>query len=102
MKPGLWGGDLYGIQSAVTGAVKIGRSSDLPSRLSSLQVGSPHRLRLILLVPNQGHREKEVHRALGSHRTQGEWFLEHGLGDIPVDIWDHREAWYIEAPDWWR
>lgn len=99
------GEHLYVIQSAVTGAVKVGRSGAPDRRLLDLQVGSPHRLRLILLMLDAGDLEKKVHRAMVRYRTRqgdGEWFHEAGLGSIPDEVWGHTLPWYREDPDWWK
>lgn len=93
------------LQSKVTGALKIGRSDDPQRRLDQLQVGCPYTLKLILRADGMGHHERRVHDAMRRHRTRwagGEWFHEQGIGDIPVDIWEHALAWYQEDPDWWK
>ena len=99
------GRHLYIIQSASTGAIKIGRSDNPEYRLGQLQTGSPYRLRLILEALGKGSQEKRVHRVMDRHRTRylsGEWFSEDGMGDIPDDIWEHALSWYLEDPDWWK
>lgn len=99
------GAHLYIIQSAVTGAVKVGRSGNPERRLGEIQVGSPHRLKLILVAPEAGHRERAVHRSMERYRTRwadGEWFEERGLGEVPSDLWELAMPWYMADPDWWK
>lgn len=64
---------LYVIQSS-SGEVKIGRAVDPVSRLKQLQTGSPHALRLALIVKGAGGYERTVHSRLASIRLRGEWF----------------------------
>lgn len=100
------GRDLYIIQSRVTGACKVGRSDDPNRRLLQLQTGSPHQLKLILALEGGGYREASVHRQMRAHKTRGsqsgEWFSESGLGEVPPDVWEQVQAWYLEDPDWWK
>lgn len=67
-----------------------------------MQVGSPHRLRILLVAPNQGHIEKNLHRRLASHKLRhgsGEWFGPDCLWDLPVDLYDKLD---LEMLDWWK
>ena len=100
------GKHLYVIQSRGTGALKIGRSDDPERRLRQLQTGSPYSLRIILVLEEGGPRERDVHQIMRRHKTRnshgGEWFAESGLGDIPLEIWEHAQPWYMEDPDWWK
>ena len=99
------GNDLYVFQMAVTGDIKIGRSSDVHRRLKELQTGCPHKLRIILHAPGQGHRERELHRRLQQYRCRmrkGEWFREEGMGEIPVDLYNLIPLEVLEDPDWWK
>ncbi len=99
------GYDLYVIQMAVTGDFKVGRTSNLERRVSEIQTGCPYPLRVLLLAPGQGHREKSLHRRLRAHRCRnqsGEWFLEGALGLLPDDLWELVPAEVLEDPDWWK
>ena len=95
---------LYIIQSAVTGAFKVGRSSDPDRRLRDLQTGSPHRLKIILVVKEEGWRERFIHHRLNRFRSQGpnygEWFLEPGLSSLPPDIYEQLDL--DEVNTWWE
>jgi len=96
------GAHLYLIQSHTTGAFKIGRSSDVDRRLIELQVGSPFKLRIILVLRTQGTREKQLHRQLEKFLSQGtykgEWFIEPALASLPDDIYDMLD---LEDGNWW-
>tara|TARA_Y100000389_G_scaffold189008_1_gene212237 strand:- start:2812 stop:3171 length:360 start_codon:yes stop_codon:yes gene_type:complete len=95
------GKDLYILQMAVTGDIKVGRSKHVHKRLKELQTGCPHRLRLILHAPDEGHRERGLHRTMRqrSLRRNGEWFEEGALADLPVDLYERLD---LESQDWWR
>jgi hypothetical protein len=98
------GEHLYLIQSHTTGAFKVGRSSNPPRRLQDLQVGSPFKLRIILVVLDQGPRERAVHRALQGFHSQGtyegEWFIEPGLGSLPDDLYGMLDLEMVNT--WWE
>jgi Meiotically up-regulated gene 113 len=76
---------LYLIQSAVTEAVKIGRSSDPHKRLRELQTGSPHRLTLLAVFDGKGDLEPSLHQRLDRWRLKmkGEWFSPECLAHLP-------------------
>jgi len=94
---------LYVIQSATTGAIKIGRSSDPERRLRDLQTGSPFRLKIILVIEGGGWRESELHQRLRRYRSQGtykgEWFIEPALGELPNDIYERLDL--DDVNTWW-
>lgn len=98
------GQDLYIIQMAATGDVKIGRSDAVESRLRQLQTGCPKKLRVILHAPNLGYQEKELHQLLRRHKTRakGEWFAESCLGGLPVHIYEMMTESMLEDCDWWK
>jgi len=98
------GEHLYVVQSHTTGAFKVGRSSNVEKRLKQLQTGSPYHLRVILILPGQGHRERELHRKLKGYESQsndgGEWFIEPGLPSIGDDLYDLLNPCVFE--NWWE
>jgi hypothetical protein len=98
------GQHLYIIQSHTTGAFKVGRSSDPERRLRDLQVGSPFKLRLILVVRDQGKRERSVHRCLAGFHSQGtyegEWFIEPGMASLPDDLYEMLDLEMVST--WWE
>lgn len=93
--------DLYILQMAVTGQIKVGRSNDVARRLLQLQTGCPHRLHIILHAQGQGYREKAIHRLMGYRqiRSGGEWFTEEGLSELPPDLYGLLD---LTQQDWWR
>lgn len=52
--------------------IKIGRSTDVESRIKSLQTSSPGRLRLVGAI--SGDFEKSFHKRFNDIRLSGEWF----------------------------
>lgn len=67
------GGDLYFI-GADDGPIKIGFSANPKVRLRSLQLASPFPLRLLAVVKDESHLEREYHKRFAAHRLHGEWF----------------------------
>lgn len=63
---------VYFIQSAGTGAIKIGVSADMRNRLSSLQIA--HDAELTLLGTTRVYKERDLHRKFRFIRLRGEWF----------------------------
>lgn len=102
------GGDhLYIMQMGRTGAIKVGRSSDVERRRQELQTGCPYEVRVLLVAEGQGHREAQLHRFLRPFRLRhekGEWFSEAAIGSIPVDIYDLMSMETVEMvnSDWWK
>lgn len=94
------GTDLYVIQMAVTGDIKVGRSKNPKARLKQLQTGCPHPLKIILHIPDKGHKESEIHRRMRyrSTRTQSEWFEEGALAELPLDMYEMLD---LDDQDWW-
>jgi hypothetical protein len=100
--------DLYFIQME-DGPVKIGRSANVPSRLSSIQCASPYKVRLLGVLVGCGDQEAEFHQLLWRHRMRGEWFKWTNLvGDV-VETALAGGDWRALAPpaetqdddDWW-
>lgn len=90
------------MQMARTGAIKIGRSSNVELRRRSIQTSCPYTVRTILVLPEQGHQERDLQRRLKRFRTRqysGEWFEEAGLPMLPDDIYEQLD---LESQDWWR
>lgn len=76
--------------------VKIGRSTTaaINDRLSSLQTGTPFRLRFMLVIEAPAFTETEIHRALSSSRLEGEWFRRN------KKLLDFMAALEDDNPDW--
>jgi hypothetical protein len=90
---------------AVTGDLKVGRSSDVERRLAELQTGAPHKLKVLLVAAGQGCRERQVHQTLRQYRNRGqkgEWFREEAMGSIPDDLFELFPDAVLEDPDWWK
>ena len=94
------GKDLYIIQMAITGDIKVGRSKNPNKRLKQLQTSCPHPLKLILHIPDEGFREREIHRLMHNRGTRrnGEWFEEGALAELPLKMYDLLD---LSNQDWW-
>ncbi len=95
------------MQMGRTGAIKVGRSSDVDRRRTEIQTGCPYEVRVLVVAPGQGHRETNIHQRMRSMRLRGqkgEWFSEAALGSIPDDIHDMitPEAFEMMNGDWWK
>ena len=79
---------LYIIQSSNNGCFKIGRSKHPLKRLKQLQTGSPFKLRLILILENEGKQEKSLHKRFPKNEIncKCEWFDFDLIGYLPDDI----------------
>lgn len=65
---------VYFIQGVDGGPIKIGTSTDVESRLRTLQCASPVKLRVVGVVSGGVGLESQLHRRLALHRLHGEWF----------------------------
>lgn len=54
--------------------VKFGQSRNLQGRLMNLQIGNPHRLRVLASVRCSFEMEHHIHSALKTHVYRGDWF----------------------------
>lgn len=68
---------VYVIRAEGTDAVKIGLASDPIARMKQLQIGTPHRLKIIREIAGDRRDEKSFHRHFKKFRQFGEWFLFH-------------------------
>lgn len=57
------------------GCIKFGRATNVKSRFSGIQTGSPVKLVLLGSVFVPWEVEPEIHGYLKEHRSHGEWFL---------------------------
>lgn len=73
------GSDLYFAASA-SGAIKIGRSSNVAARIESLRCPDGGRVRLVSSLRGVGMYEKTAHRFVADHALGGEWF--EGVPDV--------------------
>lgn len=67
------GGDLYFAESP-SGAIKVGRSSNVAGRIEQLRCPDGERVRLVSSLRGMGMYEKTVHRALKEDSLGHEWF----------------------------
>jgi hypothetical protein len=65
---------IYFVLDERAGAIKIGRSTDVPGRLRTLRQGSAHPPRLLGLLPGHSTMEARLHRQCAALRLRGEWF----------------------------
>jgi hypothetical protein len=67
--------DLYFVESQCQEKfIKIGIASNIHERLSKLQISTPYELKLLKLVKDAAHLEREIHKEFASSRVRGEWF----------------------------
>jgi hypothetical protein len=72
-------GSIYFITMEPDEYVKIGWALNGPAkRLSELQCGCPHPLRLMAYAPGTLDEEKILHKLFADLRHRGEWFLNRG------------------------
>jgi hypothetical protein len=70
-------GVVYFLSDSRNNAVKIGYSTDLPKRLSTLQTGNRLNLTLLGAVPGTLDDESRWHKTFAEYRLRGEWFRHH-------------------------
>jgi hypothetical protein len=67
-------GFVYFIHARETALVKIGYTTNVKNRLSTLQTSSAHRLDTITTAPGDLGLEAELHHLFRRYRREGEWF----------------------------
>ncbi|MBX9594075.1 MAG: GIY-YIG nuclease family protein [Roseomonas sp.] len=88
---------VYVIQQGDCGPVKIGFTTGIEHRLSSLQTASPEPLRVIRMFHGTRKDERRLHASLAMHRLNGEWFkpvpevLSAGHDRMHLPIVDERQ-----------
>lgn len=71
---------IYFLQDLSNKNIKIGRTNDLKSRMSNLQVGNSNQLRLSFIMNEmEDHFENHIHGICNRFHIQGEWFKEEVL-----------------------
>jgi hypothetical protein len=78
---------VYLIGAADSRLVKIGRTTDIASRLVALQRMGPARLTILWQTKGGSQLEAALHRKLKDRRSHGEWF-EFPDGDAPERVRD--------------
>jgi hypothetical protein len=85
----------YFVQAENGGLVKIGKSNNIRSRLTTLQTGSPVRLAIIGAI--RGDREAELHLRFKGLRSHGEWFKPNAalllLVETEGEKWEGVDLW---------
>jgi hypothetical protein len=69
--------EIYFLEGAFSGLIKIGIASSLSSRVASIQSGSPEPLSLICHLPGSKQLERFLHGLFEPLRSHGEWFRPH-------------------------
>jgi hypothetical protein len=69
---------IYAIRAVGTGKIKFGFTEDVTinRRLSSLQIGCPVDLEVVVFVPGSPEDEYAIHLELMGSHSRGEWFAE--------------------------
>jgi hypothetical protein len=79
--PNIYAGvNTYIIQGEQTRLFKVGRSKEVYQRLYDMQVGSPDKLHLLLVI--EGDLEQKIHQACDPYKSHGEWFYPQALPRI--------------------
>jgi hypothetical protein len=74
----------YVIHAPSVGKVKIGRTTNLSSRLSTLRTGSPVHIEVYRVYTNEDEVSEEyLHKKFERHRLHGEWFDDVILDELP-------------------
>jgi hypothetical protein len=80
-------GSIYMVQAGKDGPVKIGITNKLSSRLVSIQVSCPYKIRVVSVISNCTYQnERELHEKYKRFRIHGEWFDKAILDHINDDI----------------
>lgn len=53
---------------------KIGHTTNIVARLTSLETGAPYPLELLAFIPGPVEIEKDAHRRFSKHHARREWF----------------------------
>jgi hypothetical protein len=67
---------VYFVRNEALRAIKVGYSTNVIGRLSSIQTDSPVEVYLIGWIPGSERLETAIHDALWQHRMRGEWFQD--------------------------
>lgn len=94
---------LYIIQSDMSGDFKIGKSKHPDKRLKQLQTGNACKLKIILVLENQGHKEKYFQKYIEDRarkKRKGEWFEFSLMGFLPDNIIEQLDL--DDVNTWWE
>lgn len=79
--------------------VKIGTARNVAKRFSEMQVGSPHKLILLGVIPGDRIIEKWVHTRVKTGRIRGEWFYFTSVQPFLDEFVKSQEDWREEFKD---
>lgn len=65
---------VYFVQSVTGGPIKIGKTTNIANRLSSMQTANGAKLRLLGWIPGSYGEERDMHARFQRERMIGEWF----------------------------
>lgn len=65
---------VYLVRAGMDGPFKIGRSTNVPDRVATLQTANHTSLRLVAQLPGGVEVERLLHRRFAPNRLHGEWF----------------------------
>lgn len=65
---------VYFLRAGISGPVKIGRASDLRSRLHTVQTGNHEPLYVLGAIPGGRELERSLHARFSRQWLRGEWF----------------------------
>lgn len=69
---------VYFIEAPEADAIKVGRTTQLDKRFSTLQMSCPFELKLLGTAPGDGEHEQRVHHLFRKEHMRGEWFRNGG------------------------
>lgn len=69
---------IYFLQQGKSGPIKIGWSTNIRTRIASLQTATHERLHLLLVLDGQAKDERRLHAWFAHERLGGEWFSPDG------------------------
>jgi hypothetical protein len=65
---------VYFVQESGMGAIKIGTTKNVNTRVSDMAVGTPHLLAVLALIDGNHEVEHALHQRFAHARIRGEWF----------------------------
>jgi hypothetical protein len=67
-------GFVYFVQSGDDGLIKIGYTSDIRKRISSIKTCTPTPIKLLGYIEGDYLTERELHKKFKKYNSRGEWF----------------------------
>lgn len=72
-------GEIYFIGNLKYGFVKVGFSTNVERRIGAIQTGCPFPIVILARMRGTVKDEKDLHRKMKLHKSNGEWFRIEGL-----------------------